>query len=166
MGRPGLSGHRTGGMDWSPRFVTTSIVVDGRQVGDGGLGTGSAVVVSAADRTAALELELQIELCAGGLLRSRASVTNVAEDPYQLDDLVLAYPVPPVVTELLDFAGRWALERVPQRMAFSVGSHVREGRKGRTGPDAATVALVPRSRAVQTPELAPLAVTEPEVALN
>ena len=139
MGRPGLSGHRTGGKDWSPRFVTTSIVVDGRQVGGGGLGTGSAVVVSAVDRTAALELELQIELCAGGLLRSRASVTNVAEDPYQLDDLVLAYPVPPVVTELLDFAGRWALERVPQRMAFSVGSHVREGRKGRTGPDAATV---------------------------
>jgi alpha-galactosidase len=88
MGRPGLSGHRTGGMDWSPRFVTTSIVVDGRQVGDGGLGTGSAVVVSAADRTAEVELELQIELCAGGLLRSRASVTNVAEDPYQLDDLV------------------------------------------------------------------------------
>ena len=147
LGRPGLSGHRAGGADWSPRFATTSIAVDGRTVPDrtDGPVLGSSVVVKAADRTAGLELELEIELCEGGLLRSRASVTNVASDEYQLDDVVLVYPVPPVVTELFDFAGRWALERVPQRMAFSVGSHVREGRKGRTGPDAATVlhALTP-----------------------
>ncbi len=138
-GRPGLSGHRAGGTDWSPRFVTTSVTVDGRAVSDRGLAAGSAVVVSAEDRTAGLELELEVELCAGGLLRSRASVTNVAESAYELDDLVIAYPVPPVATEVFDFAGRWALERIPQRMPFSVGSHVREGRKGRTGPDAATV---------------------------
>jgi alpha-galactosidase len=141
-GRPGLSGHRAGGSDWSPRFVATAVSVDGDTASAGTepvLLTGSAVVVTAEDRTAGLALAIEIELCAGGLLRSRASVTNVAGDPYQLDDLVLAYPVPPVATELLDFAGRWALERIPQRNSFNVGSHVREGRKGRTGPDAATV---------------------------
>ena len=138
-GRPGLSGHRAGGADWSPRFVTTSVTVDGRAVSDRSLVAGSAVLVSAEDLAAGLELELEVELCAGGLLRSRASVTNVSESVYELDDLVIAYPVPPVATEVFDFAGRWALERIPQRMPFSVGSHVREGRKGRTGPDAATV---------------------------
>jgi alpha-galactosidase len=141
-GRPGLSGHRAGGVDWSPRFVTTSVTVDGQEGPTGPeswLATGCAVVVTAEDRTAGLTLEIDIELCAGGLLRSRASVTNDDRTTYQLDELVIAYPVPPVATELLDFAGRWALERVPQRRPFTVGSHVREGRKGRTGPDAATV---------------------------
>jgi alpha-galactosidase len=141
-GRPGLSGHRTGGADWSPRFTTTSMTVDGQARSTGpepSVATGSAVVVTAEDWTAGLTLELEIELCAGGLLRSRASVTNDDPTPYQLDDLVIVYPVPSVATELLDFTGRWALERIPQRSPFTVGSHVREGRKGRTGPDAATV---------------------------
>ncbi|HSN12655.1 MAG TPA: alpha-galactosidase [Propionibacteriaceae bacterium] len=139
FGRPGLSGHRAGGTDWSPRLMTTTLVVDGREVAEAGCATGVLAVVRAEDATAGIRLELEVELCAGGLLRSRATVTNLADDPYELDDLVLAYPVPPVATELLDFAGRWALERVPQRSAYTVGTHLREGRKGRTGADAATV---------------------------
>ena len=35
--------------------------------------------------------------------------------------------------ELLDFAGRWGRERVPQRSPFRVGIHLRENRHGRTG---------------------------------
>jgi alpha-galactosidase len=150
-GRPGLSGHRTSGADWSPEFVTTSVTVDGATIAaapEHGLSSGTYVVVTAVDPTAGLELRIEIELGAGGLLRSRASITNLVEASYELDELVLAYPVPPVATELLDFAGRWALERIPQRSPFTVGSHVREGRKGRTGPDAATVmhALTPDTR--------------------
>ena len=41
--------------------------------------------------------------------------------------------------ELLDFAGRHNLERMPQRNAFTTGTHLRENRKGRTGPDSAYV---------------------------
>ena len=143
-GRPGLSGHRAGGTAWSPRFATTSVTVDGAPAPAGTV-VGQQLHVLAADTVAGLELSLEIEVTAGGLLRSRARVTNTAPDPYQLEDLVLAYPVPQVAGELLDFAGRWALERVPQRHDFTVGAHVREGRKGRTGPDAATVlhALTP-----------------------
>ena len=76
-----------------------------------------------------------------GLLRTRASLTSTAPDasPYQLDDLVIAYPVPAEAAELLDFTGRWAHERQPQRSTFRVGAHVREGRHGRTGGDAAYV---------------------------
>ena len=41
--------------------------------------------------------------------------------------------------ELLDLSGRWGRERSPQRRGFTVGVHLREGRRGRTGADAATV---------------------------
>ena len=59
--------------------------------------------------------------------------------PYGLDDLVLAFPVPSQAAEVLDLAGRRGKERTPQRRAMPVGTHLREGRRGRTGADAATV---------------------------
>lgn len=46
-------------------------------------------------------------------------------------------PVPPHAAELLDFTGRWGMERLPQRQPFGAGTHVRENRRGRTGLDAA-----------------------------
>ena len=52
---------------------------------------------------------------------------------------MLALPVPAAAVELLDFAGRHNLERVPQRAAFTTGTHLRENRKGRTGADSAYV---------------------------
>ncbi|MDN5572257.1 MAG: alpha-galactosidase, partial [Propionibacteriaceae bacterium] len=91
------------------------------------------------DPVAGLALTLTVELLAGGVLRTNASLTNTGAEPYQLDELVLALPVPATASELLEFAGRWAKERVPQRRAFTVGTHLREGRRGRTGADAATV---------------------------
>ena len=47
--------------------------------------------------------------------------------------------MPSVARDLFDLAGRWGRERSPQRREFTVGTHLREGRKGRTGADAATV---------------------------
>ncbi len=144
VGRPGISGSR-GGRDWSPKFTTTAVRLDGDAVapGDGQpslVTAGCALVeVDAIDASAQLGLSVRIELLPGGVLRSQAEVTNLAADSYTLDDLVLAYPVPPVARELLDLAGRWGRERAPQRRDFTVGVHLREGRKGRTGPDAATV---------------------------
>lgn len=145
-GRPGISGSRQG-RDWSPTFLTTKLELDGASTSPTSgspepnlltVGTG-CVEVTAVDEVAGLELVLTIELAAGGLLRSRARLTNTASDAYQLDDVVLAYPVPPVARELLDLAGHWGKERVPQRREFTAGSHLRTGRKGRTGADAATV---------------------------
>ncbi|CAL8969386.1 Alpha-galactosidase [Tessaracoccus sp. O5.2] len=145
VGRPGLSGSRPDGSAWSPRFVTHTLLIDGepRDASDDTpalieLGTGALTVV-ARDDVAGLEITLTLELTAGGVLRSRAVLANTGGDEYRVDDLILAYPVPTVASELQDQAGRWAKERVPQRRAFTVGAHVREGRKGRTGADAATV---------------------------
>jgi alpha-galactosidase len=144
MGRPGISGSRAG-RAWSPRFTCTTVRLDGTPVGSAGddpplVNAGPAsVAVDAEDPVAELALTLTLELTAGGLLRSRARLTNTGAEAYELNDLVLAYPVPQTAQEILDLAGRWGKERTPQRRAFVVGTHLREGRKGRTGPDAATV---------------------------
>lgn len=136
-GRPGLSGSRAG-RDWSAHFLVTEVVLDGGPA-PAGCATGRTAQITARDDTAALGLVLEIDLAAGGVLRSRATLTNLGSEAYQLDELVLAYPVPAIADELLDFGGRWGKERVPQRATFPLGTHLREGRHGRTGADAATV---------------------------
>ncbi|PZE33736.1 alpha-galactosidase [Curtobacterium sp. MCLR17_055] len=129
-GRPGLAGHRDGA-DWSPAFTVTSLAV-----------TDSAVTADAEDTTAGLTVRVTIEMLGSGLVRARASVTNTADGVYTVDDLTLAMPIPSGAREILDFAGRWGKERTPQRRELVVGTHQREGRKGRTGTDAATVLTV------------------------
>jgi alpha-galactosidase len=99
----------------------------------------ASVEVEAADEVARLWLHITIELTTGGLIRARAEVINTGDDPYAVGDCVLAFPIPQNAQEILDFAGHWGKERVPQRRLLTVGAHVREGRKGRTGPDAATL---------------------------
>jgi alpha-galactosidase len=140
-GRPGLSGSRSGA-GWSPKFTVTAAQLDDAPVAlepgttSGGPGT---LAVQAADPVAGLELALTIQLTPQGLVRLRARLTNTAADAYALQDLVLSLPVPAVAREVLDLAGRWGKERVPQRGRLDVGIHLREGRRGRTGPDAATL---------------------------
>jgi alpha-galactosidase len=129
-GRPGLAGHRDGA-DWSPAFTVTSLAV-----------TDSAVTADAEDTTAGLTVRVTIEMLGSGLVRARATVTNTADGVYTVDDLTLAMPIPSGAREILDFAGRWGKERTPQRRELVVGTHQREGRKGRTGTDAATVLTV------------------------
>lgn len=169
-GRPGLSGHRDG-RDWSPAFTVTELEVTGAADTAGaadiagartdtagaadaaGPRTGTAgtpapapapatVTAHAVDATAGLALHLTVEMLPSGLVRTRAAVTNTAAGTYTVDDLTLALPVPSHAREVLDFAGRWGKERTPQRRELVVGTHEREGRKGRTGADAATVLSV------------------------
>ena len=52
-----------------------------------------------------------------------------------MEALTLALPVPPRADEILDLAGRWGKERVPQRRPFTVGTHLRASRHGKPGPD-------------------------------
>jgi alpha-galactosidase len=129
-GRPGLTGNRAGAA-WSALFDVVG--VECRNAG----AVGGAVAVSARDRVAGLELELRLELAPSGVLRARATVRNVAAAEFAVDGLCLALPVPAHATELADFSGRWGRERAPQRRRFTDGAHVRAGRRGRTGADAA-----------------------------
>ena len=128
-GRAGLEGHR-GGAAWSPRFDETTYRVDH------GI---REVRADAVDRTAGLALTVRLRLTDAGLVVASAAVTNMREGAYDLGRLTVALPVPAVAEEILDQAGRWSKERVPQRRAITVGTHLRESRRGRTGADAATV---------------------------
>ena len=144
-GRPGLSGSASGA-GWSPAFQikTLRLYADGRpdpSTGTAGFVSCGAgrVVARAVDDSGRLGLELELELLDSGLLRARARVENVGLDTYTVDGLVLSFPVPERAGEVLDFAGRHNLERVPQRVALRTGIHLRENRKGRTGADSAYV---------------------------
>ncbi|ROT26501.1 alpha-galactosidase [Micromonospora sp. HM5-17] len=136
FGLPGLTGHRAG-RAWSPRFVRTDLrVVDEVETAP------ACAVVTARDEHAALELEITLELDQAGLVRLRAGVRNLAPaDPYQLDGLLVSLPVPSQAAEVLDLTGRWCRERAPQRRPLTVGTWLREGRRGRSGLDA-TLLLV------------------------
>jgi alpha-galactosidase len=130
MGTPGLEGHREG-TAFSSFFQSTGHTVTGEP------GAGQTLVATAEDTDAELALTTTIELLPSGLLRLRAAVTNTASaGRYTVDAMRLALPVPAEAKELLDFAGRHLRERTPQRHPFVVGTHLREGRRGRTGSDA------------------------------
>ncbi len=130
LGTPGLTGHRAGA-DFSTSFAVTALETGER-----------SVEVTAEDVRARLELRLEIELTASGLVRQRATVTSRAEPttaPFTLSGVLLALPVPEQAGEILDMTGRHLRERTPQRHEFTIGSHLRENRRGRTGTDAVTV---------------------------
>ncbi len=129
-GRPGLSGrrgvHEPGA--WSTRFVPTSLSF----AADG-------ATIEAVDKQAGLGLCTEVEAVGGGLLRIRHTVANGGSTDYLLEALDVVVPVPDRVTESLDFTGRWARERTPQRRPVTDGLWLRENRRGKTGFDAATV---------------------------
>lgn len=130
IGTPGLEGHRAGS-DFSTRFTHR----DWNLEGDGAAGW--RLTVDGLDDTAQLTLTTTLEVTAEGLLRARATVRNAAPvGDYSVDAMRLALPVPIEAQELLDLAGRHLRERTPQRRPFHVGTHLREGRRGRTGSDA------------------------------
>ncbi|MGI5149620.1 alpha-galactosidase [Plantactinospora sp. CA-294935] len=136
LGTPGLSGHRDG-RDFSAQFTVTG--VEFAETSDP---VEHRLMVRAEDPYARLGLRIEIELTASGLLRLRAGLTN--DDPertYTLDGVVLALPVPARAREILDFSGRHVRERSPQRHEFTLGTHQRDNRRGRTGLDATLLLL-------------------------
>lgn len=147
MGRPGLVGSRDDGSAWTPRLTTRSVDIEAADEGDSSTtGTWGAGLVrfGTSDLDAGLELTLDVELLSSGLARMRAQLTNTAHDDYRLDELSLTAPLPLDADEILDFSGSWGRERQPQRTRLALGSHLREGRHGRTGFDAPTMAFCGR----------------------
>jgi alpha-galactosidase len=136
FGRPGLSGHRldaeagvpAAGRDWSPLFAPVrSEREDGR------------AAVEAEDKAAGLRLVTEVEAVPGGAIRARHILTNLGRQPYLVDSLEVVFPLPGRVGEVLDFTGRQTAERIPQRHRIGDGLWLREGRRGHTGHDSATV---------------------------
>ncbi|SNT58113.1 alpha-galactosidase [Asanoa hainanensis] len=124
-GRPGVSGDRSG------RWPYLRLELDGPvSVVDG------LVVAEAVDETAGVRMRCELRLDAHGVVHLRHTLTNVGRDVWTVAALRTVLPVPEQATEVLDFTGRWGLERVPQRRPLGNGTHARESRRGRTGHDA------------------------------
>ncbi|MFE7813337.1 alpha-galactosidase [Streptomyces sp. NPDC057433] len=131
LGTPGLSGHREGA-DFSCAFTVRELRLTAPR----------SLTVEATDEQARLGLRWELELTSSGLVRHRAFLTNRGEGPYTLEALQLALPVPAHAAEVLDLTGRHLRERSPQRHGFTLGTHLRENRRGRTGVDATLVHTV------------------------
>lgn len=130
-GLPGLEGFRPGRASgaWAPRLRDWSWSVDDT-------GPDALVRLASADPEAGWGVLVELELTREGLVRLRTTVTNDGDDTLQLAAVRSALPVAARATELLDLTGRWCRERTPQRRPWLLGTHLREGRHGRTGHDA------------------------------
>ncbi|HEU5224053.1 MAG TPA: alpha-galactosidase [Candidatus Lumbricidophila sp.] len=123
-GAPGVAGHRNS-TAFLPRFecIAADASID-------------RAVLTLRDANTVLTLTITVEVLPSGLVRQRLTLTNDADAPYEVLALRAGFPVPPEATEILDFTGKWAKERQPQRYPFTYGRHVRTNHKGRPGPDA------------------------------
>ncbi len=124
LGTPGLVGHRAG-RHFSTRLETVDIETDG-----------ASATITARDDDAGLEAAIELEVTPAGLFRQRITLRNLADEPYELVALHPTFPVPAAADELLDTTGRHLRERSPQRHEFTIGTHLRESRRGRPGADA------------------------------
>ncbi len=138
FGRPGLSGYRVDtaggpvvtGRDWSPLFRPLRTEH-----------SGTRARIEAADDAAGLRLVTEIEAVPGGAIRARHTLTNAGRLPYAVAALDVVFPLPAGAAEILDFSGRHLHERTPQRHRVTDGLWLREGRRGHTGHDAATMVI-------------------------
>ncbi len=131
QGRPGLEGHRKGGIAWAPRFAFASVEhITGDIAGDTGDGTREGAIVRAVDTVAGLALDTTVLL--GDVLSVRCSITNAADTLYLLDRLSVTLPVPAHASELITFTGRWTRELHPVRVPWGAGAVLLENRRGRT----------------------------------
>ena len=121
LGRGSLSGHRNG-KAWSTKFEVTDFHHQGNHC-----------AVTLRDFHAELEVAVTFDLDAFGVLIQKATVKNIGNSDYVLNEFIHWLPLPQEATQTLDFAGRWSNERQPQRRDIQIGTWVRESREGRSG---------------------------------
>ena len=135
LGRPTISGHRNG-KAWSTKFEVTNFHH-----------LANHLAVTLVDFHAQLEVEITFDLDVYGVLHQGATVKNLGDDDYTLNEYIHWLPIPKEATESLDFIGRWSNERNPQRKEIATGTWIRESREGRSGHNfsIADIALTPQT---------------------
>lgn len=123
LGRPTLVAHRSG-LDFSPLFELQELDQDGNQL-----------TLVSADAHAGIAVMALFEALGHGLFRVSYSVENRGSTPLTVNDFDVWLPLPDRAVESMDFTGRWAKERQPQRRDIQFGVWMREGREGRPGFD-------------------------------
>jgi alpha-galactosidase len=121
FGRPGLVGHRSGGLDFAPRFVLDATIVEER-----------CARFELSDRHAGLALDLRVELDASGVALFTASLANIGIDDYSVDALRISLPMSAQARELLTVGGRWTNEFGQTRTPWIDNCLTVENRRGKT----------------------------------
>jgi len=127
-GTPGYSGHLAGTRTTPRPELRAEVGV-----------AGGTVEVPLADPITGLEIDLTVELSPQGLVLVSHVVRRPADDtgsevPFDFGGVLAQLPLPSRATEILDFTGRWARERQPQRLPIVDGAHRRDVRRGKPGP--------------------------------
>jgi alpha-galactosidase len=127
LGTPAHQGHANGtGTTPRPRLTGAEQPTDAQ------------LVLTLADDSSGLDITITYTLHPSGVLAIDTTLTRQTkgvERAYQLADVTTLVPLPRRAAEVLDFTGKWARERAPQRAPLGFGSHVRESRRGRPGLD-------------------------------
>ena len=129
LGHPAVRGHRSG------KSVANWFVLKEHQADS------SSLTATFEDSTAGLEIVLTYQLHPSGILTIDSKITNIRAGSYFLEHLLSWLPLPEQADETLDFFGRWAKERQPQRRALGYGLATREGFEGRPGHDYTTTQI-------------------------
>ena len=121
LARPGVAGHRPGGRDWAPRFISCDVSA-----------TPHSLTTTSRDGVANLRLDTALEITASGALHVRATITNEGDMRYLLDALTVSLPVPAQARDLTTYSGRWSREATTHRYTIDHGAWSSENRTGRT----------------------------------
>lgn len=135
VGRPTAQLHRMG-QDFSPMFELETITQ-----------TEDSLQLVSTDRSAGISVTASITSLGFGVMRWEYAVSNLGQLPLIVNDLDVWLPLPDRANESMDFTGRWAKERQPQRRTIEAGLWTREGREGRPGFDHTVVELAMTSGA-------------------
>ncbi|MCO6552472.1 MAG: alpha-galactosidase [Gilliamella sp.] len=117
---PGLEGHRNS-KDWSPVFTTKEVNK-----------TDNGITIISEDNIAKLRLTSLFILDKSGVLQCQNTLTNLGDEPYQVNRFSITLPIPERAQELMAFSGRWIKEFFPHRTKISHCGYLQENRRGRT----------------------------------
>ena len=135
LGYPTVSGHGKGGA-WSTKFDVSEFHHHDNHLD-----------ITFKDDVAELELLVAFDFDRYGVLTERATLKNIGNAPYFLNEYLYWLPLPSEARQTLDFAGRWSNERNPQRRDIATGTWLRQTREGRSGHNfsVAEIALTPET---------------------
>ncbi len=113
------------GKNWAPQFKKI-ISLDS---------TENSLTVYAQDEQSELELKISIVLNQWDVIEHNITLSNLATQDYQLNELWLSLPLEAQVCDMLQFHGRWIHEFQTQRSKIDQPGYVVENLKGRTSND-------------------------------
>lgn len=123
IGKAAILGHREG-RDFSHKLKLVSVA-----------SSVDSIEIVASDAAAGIELKARFEIKPGGVVLASNALRNLGQEPFTVDELSVALPLPDQITESMDFTGRWLKERQPQRREIQSGIFSRELREGRSSHD-------------------------------